>query len=130
GELVQLDEFAHHLVLAAALDAIDYARVEVVVEHQPLHLPDGAPYGISLLEHVDKVLVLLNHAPDALQMAFDEGRPFEDIDALIFVHIGLPQFVSAFFEFRLVIPIPRRWVSGSLTLSSRSQLASTLAAIE
>src|SRR5213080_976646 len=63
-------------------------------------------------------------------MAFDEGQPFEDIDALIFVHIGLPQFVSAFFEFPLVIPIPPRWGSRYLTLRSRWQLVKTLAAID
>src|SRR3989337_4115674 len=76
--LVQLHQLADHLVLAAVADAGGDAGVEVALQDHRLHLLDGAADRVRLLEHVRTVLIVLDHAADAGQVALDVVEAFED----------------------------------------------------
>src|SRR3990170_5062880 len=75
--LVQLHQLADHLVLTAVADAGSDAGVEVALQDERLHLLDGAADGERLLEDVRAVLIVLDHAPDARQVAPDVVEAFE-----------------------------------------------------
>src|SRR3972149_4578620 len=76
--LVQLHQLADHLVLAAVADAGGDAGVEVALQDHRLHLLDGTAGSGGLLGDVRAVLVVLDHASDACQVALDVVEALED----------------------------------------------------
>src|SRR3972149_4880728 len=75
--LVQLHQLADHHVLAAVADAGGDAGVEVALQDHRLHLLNGTADGVRLLEHLRAVLIVLDHATDARQVAFDVVEALE-----------------------------------------------------
>ena len=49
----------------------NYAGLHVASEHELLQLFDGLPDGVGLLEDIDAVLVLLDHAAYAVEVSVD-----------------------------------------------------------
>src|SRR3990170_3544373 len=76
--LVQLHQLADHLVLATVANAGGDAGVEVALQDHRLHLLDGAADRVRLLEDLRTVLIVLDHAADACQVALDVVEAFED----------------------------------------------------
>src|SRR3990170_3652936 len=76
--LVQLHQLADHLVLATVANAGGDAGVEVALQDHRFHLLDGAADGVRLLEDLRTVLIILDHAADACQVALDVVESFED----------------------------------------------------
>jgi len=56
-----------------------HAAFEVASEDQGLELLDRAPDRVGLLENVDAVLVLFDHAAHALEMALDVIQALEGL---------------------------------------------------
>jgi hypothetical protein len=81
GELVEGQQLIDDLLVAAVADALDGAGAEVAGEDDRLQLLEGAADGEGLLEDVDAVGVLLDHALDAVEVAVDVAEAFEAVVA-------------------------------------------------
>src|SRR4029078_2059348 len=79
GHFVEFAEFGEDLIVTTVADAFDDAGVEVAGEHDRFNLLDGASDGLGLLEDIDAVVIRLDHALDAGQVAFDKVDALEDV---------------------------------------------------
>jgi Cu+-exporting ATPase len=84
-KFVDLDQA---VALAAAMEGIGHAMLQVVGERLLLDAVERGAHGADLGQHVDAVTVLFDHASDPAHLTFDAGQPSE-LGFLQFVIHGL-----------------------------------------
>jgi Cu+-exporting ATPase len=84
-KFVDLDQA---VALAAAMEGIGHAMLQVVGERLLLDAVERGAHGADLGQHVDAVTVLFDHASDPAHLTFDAGQP-SDLGFLQFVIHGL-----------------------------------------
>lgn len=62
------------------------AVADMIFQHGLLHTAERGPDGCDLRYHIDAIAVLLDHASEAPDLAFDFAETFEDICLGVHLH--------------------------------------------
>src|ERR1700682_2384985 len=86
GGAKDLPELLDGLLGASLPERVGHACLEVLLEHQGIAALERLLDRHRLLQHVDAVLVLLDHALHGLEVAGDRAQPGDDVLTALLVH--------------------------------------------